>query len=87
MLQALLIWTALGLVAGILAKILMPGKQGINPITTIWLGVVGSIAGGWIGAQLGIGDATGSFSLKGILVAVAGALLLMFLWRLIFGKK
>jgi uncharacterized membrane protein YeaQ/YmgE (transglycosylase-associated protein family) len=87
MLQALLIWTALGLVAGILAKLIMPGRQGINPITTILLGVVGSIAGGWIGAQLGMGDATGSFSVKGILVAVAGAILLMFVWGLIFKKK
>lgn len=87
MLQALLIWTALGFVAGLLAKWIMPGSQGWNPITTILLGIVGSIAGGWIGAQIGIGDATGTFSVKGILVAAGGALLLMFLWGLIFGKK
>ncbi len=87
MLQALLIWTALGLVAGLFAKWIMPGKQGWNPLTTILLGIAGSIAGGWIGAQMGIGDLTGSFSVKGILIAVGGAVLLMFLWGLIFGKK
>jgi uncharacterized membrane protein YeaQ/YmgE (transglycosylase-associated protein family) len=87
MLQALLIWTALGFVAGLLAKWIMPGSQGWNPITTILLGIVGSIAGGWCGRLLGLGDATGSFSIAGIITAVAGALLLMFLWGLIFGKK
>ena len=87
MLQAILIWSALGLVAGILAKLIMPGRQGINPITTVLLGIAGSIAGGWIGAKLGLGDATGSFSLVGILVAAAGAILLMFLWHMMFGKK
>ena len=87
MLQSLLIWSVLGLVAGILAKIIMPGKQGINPITTVLLGIIGSVIGGYLGSLLGIGDASGTFSLKGIAVAVGGALVLMYVWRLLFGKK
>lgn len=87
MLQSLLIWSVLGLVAGILAKLIMPGKQGINPITTVLLGIIGSVIGGYLGSLLEIGDASGSFSLKGIAVAVGGALLLMYVWRLLFGKK
>lgn len=87
MLESLLIWTVLGLVAGILAKWVMPGNQSNNPITTILLGIAGSIAGGWCAKQLGLGDQTGAFSLVGIGVAVAGALLLMFLWGLLKGKK
>jgi uncharacterized membrane protein YeaQ/YmgE (transglycosylase-associated protein family) len=87
MLEPLLVWTVLGLVAGIIAKLIMPGRQGANPITTILLGIAGSIAGGWCGKMLGLGDASGSFSLVGIATAVGGALLLMFVWGLIFGKK
>lgn len=87
MLQSLLIWSVLGLVAGVLAKLIMPGKQGINPITTLLLGIIGSVIGGYLGSMLGIGDASGSFSLKGIAVAVGGALLLMYVWRLLFGRK
>ena len=87
MLQSLLIWSALGFVAGFLAKLIMPGRQGINPITTVILGIVGSIIGGYFGSLLGMGDASGSFSVKGIAVAVGGALMLMFVWRLLFGKK
>lgn len=87
MLQSLFIWSVLGLVAGVLAKLIMPGKQGINPITTLLLGIIGSVIGGYLGSMLGIGDASGSFSLKGIAVAVGGALLLMYVWRLLFGRK
>ena len=85
-LQGLLIWSALGLVAGILAKFIMPGRQGINPITTILLGIVGSIIGGKVGHLIGWGVA-GEFSIKGIITAVGGALILMYVWRFLFGKK
>lgn len=85
-LQAILIWSALGFVAGLLAKLIMPGKQGINPITTVLLGIVGSIIGGKVGSLIGWGVA-GEFSIKGIATAVGGALLLMFVWGLIFKKK
>lgn len=85
-LQNLLIWSALGLVAGILAKLIMPGRQGVNPITTVLLGIIGSIIGGKIGHLIGWGVA-GEFSIKGIITAVGGALLLMFVWGLIFKKK
>ena len=87
MLQSLLIWSVLGFVAGFLAKLIMPGRQGINPITTVILGIIGSIIGGYLGSLMGIGDTSGSFSVKGIAVAVGGALVLMFIWRLLFGKK
>lgn len=87
MLQSLLIWSVLGLVAGFLAKLIMPGKQGMNPVTTVLLGIIGSVTGGYLGTLLGFGDMSGSFSVKGIAVAVGGALLLMFVWRLVFGKK
>lgn len=85
-LQGLLIWSALGLVAGILAKFIMPGRQGINPITTILLGIVGSIIGGKVGHLIGCGVA-GEFSIKGIITAVGGALIFMYVWRFLFGKK
>lgn len=86
MLQSLLIWSVLGLVAGILAKLIMPGNQSNNPITTVLLGIVGSFVGGYIGSLVGWG-VIGEFSVKGIVTAVAGALLLMFVWGLAFGKK
>ncbi len=85
-LQGILIWSALGLVAGILAKLIMPGRQGINPITTVLLGIIGSIIGGKVGSLVGWG-VVGEFSVKGIATAVAGAVILMFVWRLLCGRK
>lgn len=85
-LQGLLIWSALGLVAGILAKLIMPGRQGLNPITTVLLGIIGSIIGGKVGSLFHWG-VVGEFSIKGIATAVGGALILMYVWRLLFGKK
>jgi uncharacterized membrane protein YeaQ/YmgE (transglycosylase-associated protein family) len=85
MLQSILIWTVLGLVAGILAKLIMPGKQGGGFFKTILLGIAGSYIGGWVGSLLGIG-VIGVFSLAGIATAVAGAILLLFVWGLISKK-
>jgi uncharacterized membrane protein YeaQ/YmgE (transglycosylase-associated protein family) len=85
-LQAILIWSALGFISGVIAKLIMPGKQGINPITTVLLGIIGSVIGGKVGSLIGWGVA-GEFSIKGIITAVGGALLLMFVWGLIFKKK
>lgn len=85
MLQAILIWTVLGLVAGILAKLIFPGKQGGGLIKTILLGIAGSFVGGWVGSLFNIGT-VGVFSLAGIATAVAGALLIIFLWGLITKK-
>ena len=86
MLQSILIWSVLGLVAGILAKLIMPGNQSNSLITTILLGIAGSYVGGYVGSLFGWG-VIGQFSLVGIGTAVAGALLLMFVWGLLFGKK
>ena len=85
-LLAILIWSALGFISGVIAKLIMPGKQGINPITTVLLGIIGSVIGGKVGSLIGWGVA-GEFSIKGIITAVGGALLLMFVWGLIFKKK
>jgi uncharacterized membrane protein YeaQ/YmgE (transglycosylase-associated protein family) len=85
-LQGLLIWSALGLVSGIIAKLIMPGRQGLNPFTTVLLGIIGSIIGGKVGHLIGWG-VMGEFSIKGIITAVGGALILMYVWRFLFGKK
>ncbi|MHB1082780.1 MAG: GlsB/YeaQ/YmgE family stress response membrane protein [Prosthecobacter sp.] len=58
----------------------------MNPITTVLLGIIGSIIGGKVGSLFHWG-VVGEFSIKGIATAVGGALILMFVWRLLFGKK
>ena len=55
-------WIIFGLIAGILAKWIMPGKDGGGFIITVVLGIVGAVVGGWISTQLGFGKAMGSTS-------------------------
>ena len=77
-----IIWIILGLVAGILAKWIMPGRDPGGFIVTIILGIVGALVGGFISVKLGFGDVTG-FNIGSIIIAVLGAMLLLFIYRMI----
>ncbi len=81
--MGILAWIVLGLVAGALAKFIMPGQQGGGIILTIVLGVVGALVGGYLGTYVfGFGDISG-FDLRSIAIAVGGALLVLFLYGLV----
>ena len=82
-----LYWILLGLVAGSLAKFIMPGRDPAGCIFTIFLGLVGAFVGGLVGSQLGWGGVTqGRFDLRSIGIATFGALILLALGRLIRRK-
>jgi uncharacterized membrane protein YeaQ/YmgE (transglycosylase-associated protein family) len=80
-----LTWIVLGLVVGILAKWIMPGKDPGGLVMTTILGVVGAVVGGWVSTQLGLGKVSG-FNLPSLVIATAGALLLLFANRKLRGK-
>ncbi len=73
-------WIILGLIAGVLAKWIMPGKDGGGFIMTVILGIAGAIVGGWVGSLVGI-SSTGGFSLGGIFMATVGALIILFIYN------
>ena len=77
-----IIWIVLGLVAGVIAKFIMPGKDPGGFIVTIILGIVGALIGGFISTMLGFGDVTG-FNLPSIIVAVLGSILLLVIYRMV----
>lgn len=79
-----LYWILLGLVAGTLAKFLVPGRDPSGCIVTVLLGVLGAFIGGLIGTFLGWGSVTrGSLDLRSIALATLGAILLLLLGRLV----
>ena len=83
-----LYWALLGLIAGSLAKFLLPGRDPAGCLFTIVLGIVGAFVGGLIGAQLGWGRVTqGSFDLRSILIATVGAMALLLIGRLVRREK
>lgn len=79
-------WIFLGLVAGALAKFIMPGKDPGGCLITVVLGVVGAMVGGFLGTFVGLGKIE-SFDLGGIFIATVGAIVVLFVWRLIQKKK
>jgi uncharacterized membrane protein YeaQ/YmgE (transglycosylase-associated protein family) len=81
-----IIWVILGLIAGVLAKWIMPGRDPGGFIVTIILGIVGALVGGFISVQLGFGDVTG-FNIGSIIIAVLGAILLLFIYRMIKSRS
>ena len=80
--MGILLWAVFGLIAGALAKFLMPGKAPGGIILTIVLGIVGAIVGGFIGSQLGFGDISG-FDVRSMLLAVGGGILVFFIYGLL----
>lgn len=77
-------WIVLGLIAGTLAKFLVPGRDPSGCIFTILLGIVGALLGGLIGTYLGWGTVTqGSLDLRSIALATAGAVVLLLLGRVL----
>ena len=77
----------LGLIAGAIAKFLIPGKQPGGIIVTMLIGVVGALLGGWIGSALfGVG-LENFWSWQTWIVAILGSVVLLLIWGLIFGRK
>ncbi|HAK36449.1 MAG TPA: GlsB/YeaQ/YmgE family stress response membrane protein [Pantoea sp.] len=75
--MGILSWIFFGLVAGVLARCVMPGKEHLGIIMTILLGVTGALIGGVISTALGFGQVSG-FNLYSILISTAGAIIVLF---------
>lgn len=75
-----LAWIVFGLIAGIVAKVLMPGRDPGGFIVTILIGIAGAMIGGFISSAVGFGAVSG-FDLRSMVIAVLGAVLLLFVYR------
>jgi uncharacterized membrane protein YeaQ/YmgE (transglycosylase-associated protein family) len=76
-----LIWIVFGLVVGVVAKFVMPGRDPGGMIMTIVLGIVGALLGGWIGRALGVYQPGQP---AGFIMAVIGAIVVLAVYRLAF---
>ena len=73
-------WIILGLIAGAMAKLIMPGKDPGGFIVTVLIGVAGAIVGGFLGSLLGFGGVSG-FDFRSFFLAIIGSILLLWLYR------
>jgi uncharacterized membrane protein YeaQ/YmgE (transglycosylase-associated protein family) len=81
---AILSWIVFGLVVGALAKLLMPGDDPGGIIVTILLGIAGALVGGLIGRSMGF---YGPDQAAGYLMSIAGAIVLLALYRLVVRRR
>lgn len=78
-----LVFLIFGLIAGALAKLILPGKQGGGWFVTLLLGVVGAMLGGWIAGLFGQDVYTSFWSPLGWLFAIGGSILVLLIWGFI----
>ncbi|MGI8497577.1 MAG: GlsB/YeaQ/YmgE family stress response membrane protein [Gemmatimonadaceae bacterium] len=81
-------WIVLGLLAGALAKFLVPGRDPAGCLVTIALGIAGAFIGGWIGTLVGWGRVTSpELHPRSVALATLGAIVVLLLGRLIFRRR
>ncbi|EYT55480.1 membrane protein [Leucobacter sp. UCD-THU] len=77
----------LGLIAGAIAKAILPGRQGGGWIVTLLLGVVGAMLGGWLGSVIFGASLEDFWSLQTWLLAIGGSIVVLLIYGLIVGRK
>ncbi len=77
----------LGLIAGALAKAILPGEQGGGWFATLILGVVGSVVGGWLGSVLFNAPLEDFFSLQTWALAIVGSIVVLLVYGFLTGKR
>lgn len=85
-------WILFGLIAGLIAKAVMPGRDPGGTIVTILLGIAGAVVGGWVGSALfgygrGGDDLSSPGFLMSLVLSVVGAVLLLAIYRLATGRS
>ncbi|HEX8339092.1 MAG TPA: GlsB/YeaQ/YmgE family stress response membrane protein [Pyrinomonadaceae bacterium] len=84
---AIIGWIVFGLIAGIIAKAIMPGKDPGGAIVTILLGIAGSVIGGFIGRSMFYRGDNEPGTIMSMVFAVIGAIILLAVYRMIKGRS
>ena len=86
--MSIIAWIVLGLAAGLIANMLIPGRRSQGLILTCLIGVAGALGGGWIATKLfHIHSLQGFFNLSTWLTAIAGAAILLLVYHLVSGRS
>lgn len=80
-------YLVLGLIAGAIAKLILPGRQDGGWIATLILGVIGALLGGWIGSAVFGAGVSSFFDISTWLCAIGGSLIVLIVWGLITGRS
>ena len=83
----ILVMLIVGLIAGALARLILPGKDPMGILMTILLGIAGSFVGGFIGNLIWRPEGGDYFHPGGIILSIVGAILLLWIWRMIQRRR
>lgn len=84
--MGIIAWIVVGLIAGALAKLIMPGSDPGGWILTIVLGIVGALVGGFLWSIIGDADVTG-VNFTSIAIATLGAIVILAIYRLVVARR
>lgn len=79
--MGIIAWIVFGLIAGVIAKWIMPGKDGGGFIVTVILGIVGALVGGWLSTTLFHLGSVDGFNIRSFVVAVIGSIIVLWIYR------
>jgi uncharacterized membrane protein YeaQ/YmgE (transglycosylase-associated protein family) len=80
-------WLIIGLIAGALARLIMPGRDPMGIIATIVLGIVGSILGGLVSMAIWRNDPDTGFHPAGLLLSIVGAIVVLWIYRMVKSRN
>jgi len=83
---SILSWILFGLIAGAIAKAVLPGRDPGGLIVTVLIGIVGGLLGGWLSTKFGGGGVSG-FNVMSFVWAVIGSVILLVAYRLVFKRR
>ena len=76
-------WLIIGLIAGALARLIMPGRDSMSWLMTMLLGIVGSVVGGLVSWAIWPASRDDGFQTAGLVLSILGAIVVLWIWRMI----
>jgi uncharacterized membrane protein YeaQ/YmgE (transglycosylase-associated protein family) len=83
----ILSWIVVGLIAGALARLIMPGRDPMGIIATIVLGIIGSLIGGFVSMAIWRNNNTSAFQGSGLLLSILGAIIVLWIYRMVKSRN
>ena len=83
----ILSWIIVGLIAGALARLIMPGRDPMGIFATIVLGIIGSLVGGFVSMAIWRNNNTSAFQGSGLLLSIVGAIVVLWIWRMVKSRS
>jgi len=83
----ILSWIIVGLIAGALARLIMPGRDPMGMVATIVLGIIGSLVGGFVSMAIWRNNDSSAFQGSGLLLSILGAIVVLWIWRMVKSRN